>query len=213
MSRGRQRPPGSMALTPDQMELFEANLSVVERAATHLAGVYGVDQDEAISACLIRFIGVVKRYDPSRGSIKTLLWPTLYREVLRCKQRDRTIHIPSHFFQGRISEENARKARRALAVAHLQFDEEREIPLEDPASPDPMGAMITAEEVAELDRLLSLLPTRDRLILRARARKIGLPTLADFFGISKQQVNWIEWRAKSTLRRYVRFSETRLRDP
>jgi hypothetical protein len=199
----------SLELTPEQSELFEANLDRARRAAARLARIMGVDPDEAYSACLRALVYVVRRFDPTRAQIQTVTWRAFFRAVRRVQQLDRVIHIPCRYWDGEMTEEDAAKARRALIVESVFFEHGRPEKswLIDPAAPEPIEAMVDDERreqrASRIERLLEPLGWRHRIVLKAQARGLSLATIGRCLRLTRERIRQIDDEAKRAVIRHA----------
>lgn len=195
-----RRTARSMQLSDEESRLFHAYVPLAKSFARRLAGELRADRDEALSECLIALVRVVKAWNPSRGSIKAYARIAFDRAVRRTKRDGRAIKVPETFFGGDMSGENRRRALRALGASALDADGMDRC-LIDPGAEDPADVALRTDELRLVDEWLSRLPTRTRLILKARkGRGLTLKTVASCLGMSCNNVHLIEHKVMSRLR-------------
>lgn len=192
-------------LTDEQRDEVERHLSLAGWAASQARATRQcrrLEYDDLLQAAALGLMEAVRRMDPSRGGLTTLVKLTARCEIHAAIRTSTVVSIPMLAIGGRRLKSNPEliaAADRATTAA-AELDERIDQSCED----DDPGERIDAEErIRQLLLAVEILPDRGREVVLARLEGRTQAEIAREMGETRQMVHQWERRAHARLRRLL----------
>lgn len=185
--------------------LAEQNLPLVPYAVKHLLGGHRLGPDEMADACQDGYLGLLRAaelWDDTAGiTFSTYAFYWIMQTVLRGRAEDDLILVPLYHRGPAREALRARLRAVRLDATPTHVGRRRGRDIETVAASLPSPEPVPPPTRYDLDRVLACCRTsRQREVLRARARGESLQSVAGRLGLTRERVRQIQLQATAAVR-------------